>query len=168
MADNLLLNDQSNPVLPTSQTHLTPAPNYVSRLPKLNLPTFSGNPLNWKTFWDSFNVAVNSNPNLGGVQKFNYLRAQLSGDASRAIAGFPLTDSNYEQAVDLLKTRFGESQKIINSHMQALLNLPNPSNDLTSLQQFYDSMETHVRGLVALGKSQESYGDLLVGNYPMI
>jgi hypothetical protein len=134
----------------------------VSRLPKLNLPTFSGNPLTWNTFWDSFNVAVNSNPNLEGVQKCNYLQAQLSGDAARAIAGFPLTNNNYKQAVDLLKTRFGEPQKIINNHMQALLNLPNPSNDLTNLQQFYDSMETHVRGLASLGKSQESYGDLLV------
>jgi hypothetical protein len=109
-----------------------------------------------------FNVAVNSNPNLEWVQKFNYPRAQLSGDAARAIAGFPLTNNNYKQAVDLLKTRFGEPQKIINNHMQALLNLPNPSNDLTNLQQFYDSMETHVRGLASLGKSQESYGDLLV------
>ena len=68
MADSLLLNNQSNQVLPTSQTHLTPAPSHVSRLPKLNLPTFSGNPLNWNTFWDSFNVAVNSNPNLEGYK----------------------------------------------------------------------------------------------------
>ena len=151
-----------NPTSPTAQAHLTPTSSHMSRLPKLNLPTFSGNPLNWNTFWDSFNVAVNSNPNLEGVQKFNYLRAQLSGDASRAIAGFPLTNNNYKQAVDLLKARFGEPQKIINNHMQALLNLPNPANDITSLQQFYDSMETHVRGLASLGKSQESYGDLLV------
>ena len=46
--------------------------------------------------------------------------------------------------------------------MQALLNLPSPANDKSSLQQFYDSMETHVRGLASLGKSQETYGDLLV------
>jgi hypothetical protein len=50
---NLPMNYQSNPVSPTSQPHLTPTPNHVSRLPKLNLPTFSGNPLTWNTFWDS-------------------------------------------------------------------------------------------------------------------
>jgi hypothetical protein len=102
----------------------------VSRLPKLNLPTFSGNLLTWNTFWDSLNVAVNANPNLEGFKKFNYLRAQLSGDAARAIAGFPLTNNNYKQDVDLLKTKFGEPQKIIKNHMQALLNLPNPFSDL--------------------------------------
>ena len=160
--ESLINSHTLNPTSPTAQAHLTPTSSHMSRLPKLNLPTFSGNPLNWNTFWDSFNVAVNSNPNLEGVQKFNYLRAQLSGDASRAIAGFPLTNNNYKQAVDLLKARFGEPQKIINNHTQALLNLPNPTNDITSLQQFYDSMETHVRGLASLGKSQESYGDLLV------
>ena len=26
----------------------------ISRLPKLNLPYFSGDPLVWQTFWDSF------------------------------------------------------------------------------------------------------------------
>ena len=155
--DNLPMNYQPNPVSPTSQPHLTPTPNHMRRLTKLNLPTFHGNPLTWNTFCDSFYVAVNSNPNLEGVQKFNYLRAQLSGDYE-----FPLTNNNYKLAVDLLKTRFGEPQKIINNHMQALLNLPNTSNDLTNLQQFHESMETHVRGLASLGKSHESYGDLLV------
>ena len=39
-----------------------------------------------------------------------------------------------------------------------MLNLLN----LVSLQHFYDTLETHIPGLEALGKSQESYGDTLV------
>ena len=76
------------------QTTDTPHQN-ISRLPKLNLPYFSGDPLVWQTFWDSFEAAIHSNPSLTGVQKFNYLRAQLQGDAARVIAGFLLTNSNY-------------------------------------------------------------------------
>ena len=49
----------------------------VSRLPKLNLPIFSGEPLSWQTFWDSFSATVDSNHSLSGVQKFNYLKAQI-------------------------------------------------------------------------------------------
>ena len=105
----------------------------VSRLPKLNLPYFSGDPLMWQTFWDSFNAAVHSNANLTGVQKFNYLRAQLQGDAARVVIGFPLTDVNYEQSVTLLRERFGQPYKLINAHMQALLNLANVNNTLSSL-----------------------------------
>ena len=148
----------THPPPQTSQLNV----NHSSRLPKLNLPTFSGNPLNWPTFWDSFEAAVHSHTTLGGVQKFSYLKAQLTGVASRAIAGFPLSNVNYEQAIKLLKERFGQPSKIIGAHMQALLEIASPANQLTSLQLFYDTMETHVRGLESLGRSHESYGDLLV------
>lgn len=82
--------------------------NTLARLPKLSLPTFSGDPLQWRTFWDSFDAAVNSNTGLSDVQKFNYLRAQVRGDAARVIVGFPLSDSNYTHSIDLLKFRFGQ------------------------------------------------------------
>ena len=45
----------------------------IGQLPKLSLPTFSGDPLQWQMFWDSFDAAVHSNVSLSGVQKFNYL-----------------------------------------------------------------------------------------------
>ena len=46
--------------------------------------------------------------------------------------------------------------------MQALLDIASPANQLTSSQLFYDTMENHVRGLELLGRSHESYRDLLV------
>jgi len=70
-----------HPALPTPAT-IAPS---VSQLPKLSLPTFLGDPLKWQSFWDSFEAAVNSNSTLDGVQKFNYLRAQIQGEASCAI-----------------------------------------------------------------------------------
>lgn len=76
-----------------------------SRLPKLDLPTFDGNPLQWQTYWESFSTAVDTNPCLTGVQKLNYLRTQLQGDASRVISGYPLSDANYTQSIELLKGR---------------------------------------------------------------
>ena len=77
----------------------------------INLPYFLGDPLAWQTFWDSFEAATHSNLNLTGVQKFNYLRAQLQSDTARVVAGFPLTNSNYEHSVLLLRQRFGQSYK---------------------------------------------------------
>ena len=46
--------------------------------------------------------------------------------------------------------------------MQALLELPNLSNTLSSLQSFHDTIERHMQSLATLGKSIDSYGDLLV------
>lgn len=131
-------------------------------LPKLSLPTFSGNVLEWQSFWDSYDAAVHSNPHLLDVQKFNYLKAQLEGDAARAISGFTLTNANYLKALDLLRERFGRTNKIVQAYMKSLLQIPAPSCTISSLRQFYDHLETFVRGLESLEKYQESYGELLV------
>ena len=122
---------------------MRPAP--ASRLPKLDLPRYAGDPLGWQTFWDSFKAAVHSNSNLTGVEKFNYPRAQLDGEASRTVSGLALTDANYEQSVSLLESRFGKMQRIINAHMQVLVKLPTPSNIAASLRQLYDTRKPHPR-----------------------
>ena len=152
----------SSSMVSTSSSTSSSTVQNVSRLPKLILPTFDGNPLYWQSFWDSYRAAVHDNSSLSDIQKFNYLRAQLLGDVSRSVAGFPLTNANYKRSIELLQERFGQSHRIINAHMEAMLNLPNPSTQLVRLRQFNDTLETHIRGLEALGKSHESYGDILV------
>ena len=131
----------------------------ISRLPKLSLPTFSGDSMQWQTFWDSFDAAIHSNAGLGNA--LNYLRTLLHGDAAHVVAGFPLTDVNYIHSIALLKDRFGQSYKISNAHLDALLHLPKSSNNLASLQAFYDTLERHMRSLSALGESSKSYASML-------
>ena len=53
---------QLMPTIPDLTSHVH-VPNN-SRLLKLTLPVFSGDPLNWQTFWDSFRAAVHTNPSL--------------------------------------------------------------------------------------------------------
>ena len=107
-------------------------------------------------------MAVDSNPVLSRVQKFNYLRILLHREAARAVAGFPLTDANYSHSVEILKERFGQTQKIVNAHMQGLLNLPTPRNTMADLRTFYDSTESHTRGLSSIGIAPESCSELLI------
>ncbi|XP_070536982.1 uncharacterized protein [Ptychodera flava] len=134
----------------------------TTQLPKLQLPTFEGDVLKWITFHDSFKSAVGNDPNLTGVQKFQYLKAQLREEALKSIEGLSMTDANYENALDILIKRYGQNHKIIYAHMSALWDLQAPSREISSMRNFYDTLETHVRGLKALGKSEDSYGDLLV------
>ena len=108
-----------------SQSQANSYPQASRRLPKLTVPIFTGDPLSWQTFWDSFSAAVDiTSPTLGAIQKFSYLRAQLQEDAARTIASLHLTEANYSHSVSLLKERFGQPNKIQNTHMQALLELP--------------------------------------------
>ena len=56
-----------------------------------------------------------------------------------------MTKANYVRAIDLLKERFGKQQKITHAAMQALIKLPAPSSEVSSLRNFYDKMETYIR-----------------------
>jgi len=100
---------------------------------------------------------------LATIDKFNYLNSLLEKTASEAIAGLAITNANYEEAITILKTRFGNKQMIVNKHTDDLINMaPVYSNhDLRGMRQFYDLVEVHVRGLKALGVPSESYDSLL-------
>ncbi|XP_074661993.1 uncharacterized protein LOC141914638 [Tubulanus polymorphus] len=135
-------------------------PNKVN-LPKLTLAKFDGDLLKWQEFIDGFNSAVNDDPNLDDVVKFQYLRAQLNGEAYRTIEGLALTASNDANALQVLIKRYGQPQIIISAYMRALWELSRPTEDMQSLMEFSDKLETYIRGLSALGKNEDSYGDLL-------
>ena len=90
---------------------------------------------------------MDTNRSLTGVQKLSYLWAQLCEEASDVIAGFQLTNANYADSVHLLKERFGEPYKQVEAHVQALVDLPSPSNTPSSVRKFYDSIERHIHSL---------------------
>lgn len=138
--------------------------NKHAKLPRISLKSFSGEPSQWLTFWDSFRSAVHENTEVHDIDKFNYLKSLLNGSAAATIAGLPLTDANYNAAIELLKNRFGNKQVIISSHMDGLLKLTPLGNtsDVRKLRQTYDEIEAHVRGLQALEVPTESYGSFLV------
>ena len=56
----------------------------------------------FRSFWDSFESTVHTNTDLTKIDKFNYLVSLLKGTASRAIAGLPITEENYNAAVDII------------------------------------------------------------------
>ena len=76
------------------------------------------------------------------------------------MAGLSLTSANYKEAIDILQKRFGDKSQITAKHMEALMGLEAVTN-LPALRQLYDGLDTHIRGLQALGVPAESYGTLL-------
>ena len=92
-----------------------------SRLPKITLAKFRGDVTQFRSFWDSFESTVHANTELTKIDKFNYLVSLLEGSASRAIAGLPITEENYDAAVDIINKRFGKPQQLISAHMDELL-----------------------------------------------
>ena len=122
------------------------------KLPKLDFNKFSGELLKWQEFWDSFESAIHSNASLNPVEKMNYLRAKLEGEAEEVISGLTLTNANYEEAIRLLQKRFGQNEIIINAHYTSLMDMPASSSSTSALRTRYDSIEKHLRSLQALGE----------------
>ena len=51
------------------------------QLPKLSLPTFSGLQEDWESFRDLFRSLVHLDADLSGVQKLQYLKTSVQGEA---------------------------------------------------------------------------------------
>ena len=84
-----------------STSATTPTTSRV-KLPKLKLRPFGGELTQWTSFWESFEAAVHTNPDLTSVEKFNYLSSVLERSAREAISGLSLTTTNYEEAISTL------------------------------------------------------------------
>ncbi len=132
------------------------------KLPKLELPSFSGNVVEWQSFWDQF-IAVIDESDLPDINKFTYLQSLLVDEAKAAIQGLSLTASNYKIACDILKERFGRKERIIFQHIQDLLNIAVPSEQcsVTTLWNLCDDLKAHVRSLESLEVNGDQYGVVL-------
>ena len=69
------------------------------KLLKFEIKKFSGNPLEWEIFKETFETAIKHNKSLTRIEKF-------------ICDGFPLTNENYHNAWNLLQERYGNSQLI--------------------------------------------------------
>lgn len=137
--------------------------NSTVRLPRLMIEKFTGDVSLWQEFWSQYETAIHSNDALCNREKLTYLKTYLAGTAAKAVAGLTLTDSNYDAAVDILRSRFGRKDLIVNAHMSKLLNLTpvKKSSDVSALRQLYDDCEIQIRSLESLGVVSDTYGGML-------
>ena len=95
---------------------------------------------------------------------FAYLQSFLSPSTSEYISGLATTAENYNEAVELLKQRYDNTQVLINAPMQQFVSLPviKSVNDVKGLRKLYEKVESSVRNLKTLDVDPSSYGNLLV------
>ena len=133
-----------------------------AKLPKLELPCFSGEVTMWTSFWEQFVAALDDNCELPDITKFSYQLSLLKREAMMAVQSLSLTAANYRTACEILGKRYSRPERIIFSHLQELLTLSVPRKpSVTDLWRMYDDLQAHVRSLDALGISGEHYGVVL-------
>ena len=67
-----------------------------ARLPRQEIPPFSGDPLQVQSFWEIFDSSIHLNASLPPINKFSYLKTLFTGIAKDALSSLELTSGNYE------------------------------------------------------------------------
>ena len=147
---------------------VTPSlPNSVSsskmRLPKLQLPSFTGLYTEWMSFIDLFRASVDGNNQLSDSEKLNYLKVCLVGDAAKLIASVTITDANYSIAMKLLHERYENKRCIVQAHLKAIWTQPSMrSESAVGLRKILETTNEHLRALAELGEPIDSWDSLLI------
>uniref|UniRef100_A0A7I5EAG2 CCHC-type domain-containing protein n=1 Tax=Haemonchus contortus TaxID=6289 RepID=A0A7I5EAG2_HAECO len=81
-------------------------------LPPIPIPSFDGKVWEFQNFWTLFAANVHNQP-LTKLQKFNYLLKVLQGEAREAVRRYPVTEENYDHAIELLRKKYGDETKFI-------------------------------------------------------
>ena len=120
------------------------------RLPKLEVSTFDGNILRWKSFWEQFSVSIHSRSNLADAEKLLYLQNAVKGGSARnAIEGLSRSGDYYGEAVECLQLRYNRPHLI---HQAGYPGGPPPLKDCSGreLRRLHDVVLQHLRALKAL------------------
>ena len=120
-------------------------------LPRIEIPTFDGNILNWQLFWEQFQAAVHDKPHLGEIDKLTYLRDAVKGGPARnVIQGLTQTVESYKEAIECLRARYDRPRIIHREHVRSILQAPvMKSNSGRELRRLYDLCNQHIRAIKA-------------------
>ena len=122
-------------------------------MPKLDVPTFDGEILNWQKFWDQFVVAVHERKNVSNAEKLLYLEQALKGgSAAKEIEGLSRTGTHYEEAVKHLKERYHKPRLVFRERVRNLLNLhPVKDGSGRELRRFCEVAQQNLRAINSMG-----------------
>ena len=135
-------------------------------LPKIKLLEYDGDLRGWTTFWGQFS-RIDSDQTIRKEDKFQYLLQSLKDGSKprKLVEKFPATSDGYDQALDHLKSRFGQKDLLIELYVRDLIHLVSKSNENKNLCYLYDQIESYLRSLTALGIDIETFSPVL---YPLI
>ncbi|XP_076547393.1 uncharacterized protein LOC143305944 [Osmia lignaria lignaria] len=91
-------------------------------LAKLELPHFSGIYKEWTPFRDLFHSIVIANSSISEVEKFDYLKMSVTGEAAQLI-NMSVTVENFKLAWQVLSDRYDNRCIIVNTQLELLFSI---------------------------------------------
>ena len=124
------------------------------KLPELDIPTFDGEPTNWKSYWQQFEATIHKSTKLTDPLRMQYrLKSLTTQKAKDAVEGIDAIAEAYLEAVEALKARFDRPEVIHRAHVRALLKAKYlKDGPPAELRNLHDTFQHHLRSLKALKK----------------
>ena len=133
-------------------------------LPKLKLPEFHGDPLEWPE-WSSLFTATIHNAPIDDNAKMSHLKILVKGKAKAAIVGLGYSGVMYSAAWNVLVTNFGRPQTIVNAQMKQIHLSPFiKSHDSAAIIKYAQLITTCVNVLKQFGFTGDLYSESVLNS----
>ncbi|XP_067210840.1 uncharacterized protein [Linepithema humile] len=143
------------------QTQMTYA--YSLKLPRIDLPKFNGNMENWLTFKDFFSTSVLVNPTLSDVQRLQYLKASLVGNAAHLLKYTTITALNFKPAWESVVSYYENKRLLVSSTLQSFFNIKKMTKESAKeLENLYTTVNQLLKSLETMGRPVAHWDDILV------
>lgn len=146
------LEKQTQSVLPAPTTpQIVTVADNRPRLPKIELPEFSGEIRQWETFHSLYKSMIHDNSALTDLDKIHFLVGHLRGSALAVCAGISLTADNYDIIYKALVDKYENKRYLANSYLQQILEFkPLQAESEKNLNIFLERFDVAVSALKKL------------------
>ncbi|XP_055604931.1 uncharacterized protein LOC129753161 [Uranotaenia lowii] len=152
----------SSTIMHASTSH-SMSSSFHHRLPKIDLPKFSGDESRWISFRDNFISMIHCNEDIPIVNKLQYLLQSLEGEAKKPFESVDIQADNYSSTWDALKKRYDNKRFLRKELFRGLYNLPPIQHESAQdLNILVDDFQRHVKALGKLGEPIEHWDTPLI------
>ena len=125
----------------------------TTKLPKLELPTFYGDILRWKNFWEQFCVSVHERSSIPKEEKLMYLQSAIKDrTAKNLIAGLTKSSDHYDEAIKCLQERYDRPRQIHQAHVRRIVEVASLKDGTgREIRALHNVVVQHIRALKSLG-----------------
>lgn len=132
-------------------------------LPQITIPTFSGKHADWENFRDLFKSIIHMNESLSPVDKFFYLRTNVSNKALEIVKRYKLTIANYELAWNDLTAYYENTRRLVHTYLAELFSVkPMKGETSSALSKLMKDINSPIDSLRTLGRPTDQWSDIIV------
>ena len=122
-----------------------------ARLPRIELPKFTGDIKDWQAFHTAFASLVDTDESLTNADKLSYLLTCVKGEARSLISHLRQTDDAYPAARDILSRRYENPRMLADTLINRIMQLPQMQTRTAGLRaRFLDPLLESYKGLKGL------------------